>query len=363
MTETEDEKKKKDAEDDGTADDDEDYTRTVSSGYTDTEIADTISQGLAGYSAKKYENKSTIIKDGYGNKKVVEHDNFTCDKVLIDTPYIYVNGQPFKVKLGFTATHDVKINETRLHSGFENSNKAAMKHLYFQGDAGLTIEMTLIIRVDDEYVGEDTDNRWKGKTVITVLSDWVKEFQLCYVECKSPIIENNYYRITKFAPKQVYDEVVDADITFVQDTYNYDSELMSKTRKSGVKSNLLTQSIATDSSETQNNVNGGTTTTLTGTALALSKCTSDLYQHCSCTTFKKKNCTTKERVACVVTLQQALQKCGYYKNGKIDGLFCYLTDDAVRKFQKAYTKVKLKVDGVVGPITRQAIINKLPKDK
>lgn len=60
------------------------------------------------------------------------------------------------------------------------------------------------------------------------------------------------------------------------------------------------------------------------------------------------------RSDCVKTLQKALKRCGYYVtvNGHallVDGYFGTYTRTAVKAFQK---KKKIKVDGIVGPITK-----------
>lgn len=53
----------------------------------------------------------------------------------------------------------------------------------------------------------------------------------------------------------------------------------------------------------------------------------------------------------VKKLQQQLQSSGLY-NGKADGIFGPLTEQAVKTFQKAHN---LAIDGIVGPLTRAAL--------
>ena len=82
-----------------------------------------------------------------------------------------------------------------------------------------------------------------------------------------------------------------------------------------------------------------TTTKTSSTVTALNKCPTLRYGN---------------RSECVKTLQKALKRCGYYVsvNGHallLDGWFGDYTRAAVKAFQK---KKKIKVDGIVGPITK-----------
>ncbi len=54
-------------------------------------------------------------------------------------------------------------------------------------------------------------------------------------------------------------------------------------------------------------------------------------------------------------IQRALRKAGYY-TGSIDGIFGLLTERAVKDFQRDHG---LQVDGVVGPITRRALVENI----
>lgn len=283
-----------------------------------------------------------------GSMSFLEHKPYLEDSALADEYnrwtkehyfYFEVNGQPLRVKLGFSADRDIKINETRMHSGFDTSSDSAVKHLYFQGDAGATIDCTILIRPDDLYVGEEVGSEILYNNppiyLYDVLSDWSKSFELCKIVSMSPIVENGYYRINKFNPTQVYEDLIVVDVGFVEDTYTYRSRLTT------YQTDRLNKRIETKGNRViQDAMVNGYTDTL---ASSLSGC-DELRKVCTCIDSKKNSCTVTYKY-CTLVLQKALQRVSLYLDGRLDGLFCYVTHNAVIQFQKRF-QGELSVNGI-----------------
>lgn len=344
----------------------------ISSGYTKEEIENIISKATPyyqGVSTKElskqrptHKNTHEYVYDEY----IKAYTNPEC--------YFEVNGQPLRIKTQFNAERDVQVNETRLFSGFNTADKAALKHLYFQGDAGITLNVEALVFTDDAYIGEkagDLVNYTEDTTVASVLIDWNRTFQACKIISDSPIIEKGYYRMTRCNPTQIHHNLIHFELTFVQDTYNFNPELQTKGALSTVNNNIKTGSSnhRYDSSELEvpkdntkpvtPKTNIQTDTTKKPVENEFTKKLKDcvtLKKKCKCTTYKRSDCSTKTRIECVVQYQKALQKVGYYLGYKVDGLFCCYTYQATRKFQQDN---KLVVDGWVGTQTMTALIKKL----
>lgn len=283
-----------------------------------------------------------------------------------DNPTVYfeVNGQPLRILLGSQIEPDIEVAETRLHSGFETSDKAAVKHLYFQGDAGLTIECTALVRTDDVYIGERVGdiNYDDDTTVVSVLLDWGRTFQVCKIITNDPVIDKSYYRMKKPQFVHVLPNLYQVDLTFVEDTYHYNNTLKTQNAMSSA-SNVLrsgTGSIGYYNSEDLKwstpivkNMGVGTESEFITT---LRNCPV-LKKTCSCVNYKKTSCNVKY-IKCVWYYQKALKQLGYYLDGRHDGLFCYLTKRATVKFQ---TDNKLTTNGTFDNNTKEILINKLLK--
>lgn len=334
--------------------DDDDEVTTISSGYTTAEINIILSEAKNTHVALTNDlvSKSTTNKSDVLN---APSDRSECSFHTDDKAYFEINGQPLRVKTGIEVKRDVKVAETRMHSGFETSTWSAVKHLYFQGDAGLSFDVTVYLRTDDIFIGEEINsaeiNYTNDKTVISVLNDWCRTFTICKIVTLSEIIENGYYRMTSFKPKQVYNNYVQVAMTFVQDTYTYQQPLQTNTSISDPNNVINGEGIDKE------DLTGGDTG-LTGLALELYNC-GDMSKKCLCTTVKKPTCvTTYSR--CVYVLQQALRMVGLYFDGRIDGLYCYVTYDAVVKFQKQHADDAdnpLNVTGKVDKATREKLID------
>lgn len=289
-----------------------------------------------------------------------------------DNPTVYfeVNGQPLRVMLGDTIEPDVEVAETRLHSGFETSDKAAVKHLYFQGDAGLTINCTAVVRTDDIYIGErvgDSINYTDETTVVSVLMDWGRTFQVCKLITNDPIIDKSYYRMKKPTFTHILPNVYQVDLTFVEDTYHYNNSLQTEGAMSSVNNVLKVGTSSTGHYDSTNiewtapireqvvskNNGVGVESEFISTLRACPV----LTKKCSCEKYKKSNCNV-QYVKCVWYYQKGLKQVGYYLDGKHDGLFCYITKRATVKFQKDHN---LTVNGSFDKNTKEVLINKLTK--
>lgn len=321
--------------------------KKISSGYTTAEINKIIAEAKNVHIAKsndlltkKPTHKRSVLTQQYHRDCVVDSDH----------AYFEVNGQPLRVQTGFKPKRDVEVAETRLFNGFSDSGLAARKHLYFKGDAGLSFELTVILHIDDKYIGEHVGSQldYKDKTVFSVLSDWNRTFQVCKIVTYAPTVENGYYRINKFEPEQTTHDTIMLDIGFIQDTYNYESKLVTKASGSNIKD--IIDGLGTDKSNLSGTAKDNSQ--FTGLAKQIINC-DDLYQKCNCITKKEATCVTRY-VYCTYVLQQCLKRCGLYLDGRLDGKFCYLTHNAVIKYQKRY-KDKVSVTGRVGPITRRLL--------
>jgi hypothetical protein len=285
------------------------------------------------------------------------------------TVYFEVNGQPLRILLGINIEPDVEIAETRLHSGFETSDKAAVKHLYFQGDAGLTVECTAIVRTDDIYIGERVgDLNYTDETsVVSVLLDWGRTFQVCKLITNDPIIDKSYYRMKKPTFTHILPNVYQVDLTFVEDTYHYNNSLQTENAMSSVNNVLKVGSGSVnyyDSSDInwtkpvhEKVISTNQGVNVESELVSTLRSCPVLKKRCTCTNYKKRSCNV-QYVKCVWYYQKALKQLGYYLDGKHDGLFCYLTKRATVKFQ---TDNKIIVDGVFGSQTKGVLINKLLK--
>lgn len=349
---------------------------SISSGYTQGEIDAILEKATPYYqgtSIKKLSEQRPTHKNTHEYTYDIYKQQYTNPEC-----YFEVNGQPLRIKTNFSAERDVMVNETRLYSGFNTADKAALKHLYFQGDAGITLEVEALVFTDDVFIGEKVGNLvnyTEDTTVASVLIDWNRTFEACKIISDSPIIEKGYYRMTRCNPTQVAHNLIAFELTFVQDTYNFNSELQTKGALSTVNNNIKTGSSnhLYDSSalkapkDTTKTVTPKTNIqTDTGGKGAesdfitkLSKC-KPLKKKCKCTKGKRKDCTTKTKVECVVLYQKALQKLGYYLNYRVDGLFCCYTYQETMRFQK---KNNLTVDGKVGDETMPVLIKKLKQLK
>lgn len=320
----------------------------VSSGYTAAEIDAILRDAEAVFTAKENDALRGVPshKKSYFDQNL---DQRTCNSNgYEDFVYFEVNGQPLRIELGFEAERDVQVVKTRLHSGFDNSSNAAITHLYFKGDAGIEFDVTAFINVDDAYIGDKVGDEinYDNRTVFPVLDDWHRTNTVCKIITFSPLIENGYYRITKFKPKQIYADYIHCQITFTQDTYNYERPLATKQPGSTLKEAVEGVGVTRIDPV---NLGGGSKPKYTGLAKQLYDCNT-LSKKCTCLTTKLSTCVTKY-VHCTYVLQQCLRKVGLYFDGKVDGLYCYITYNAVRQFQQRYPK-ELNVTGAVDEKTK-----------
>lgn len=343
--------------------DDKDIKKTISSGYTNDEINKIVANAKNIHVAKDnllakqgQQTRNRVLNAPFGYATDEEKESACrnlATKENLQYSYFEVNGQPLRIQLGFQVERDVKVAETRMHSGFDNTSYQAVKHLYFQGDAGISFDVTVMVRNYDEYIGKKVNTDYieytkngRNKTVIAILNDWCRTFTVCEITSLSELIENGYYRITKFHPKQVYNNYVQIEMTFVQDTYSYAQPLQSKQTMSVIENVDISQGGVIKDENT-----GGGQLVLTGMVKKLHDC-GKIEKTCKCTTYRMNKCNTKYS-ECVLALQHCLQKATLYIDGKLDGLFCYYTMQAIKEFQKRHSKDKTK------PLT---ITGKLDKD-
>lgn len=347
---------------------------TISSGYTNEEIENIIAGAEPVYAGSTIDFSNVRPKNTNTRNYVIDLET---GELVHPECYFEVNGQPLRLKTEFNVTPDTEINETRLFSGFDTIDKSSVKHLYFKGNAGYTLECTLIVRADDVYIGDHVGNinYDSDTTVASVLMDWERMFQSCIIITDSPIVQKGYYRLKIEQITQVNHNLIEFDVRFIQDTYHYNTDLqtygaMSKVinvlRVGGSNSGYYSSSEldnadvsdVTSIEKEQIKINTNNTDTVKDTSLInqLKSCNT-IKKLCKCTTFKRKNCNTTY-MRCTYYYQEALKKLGYYLDGKHDGLFCYYTHQATIKFQKDH---KLVVDGIVGKQTRTKIIELLEK--
>lgn len=338
---------------------------TISSGYTPEEIEKIIERAEPVYAGETVDFGT--VRPKHTNTRSYVFDEYT-GKLTHPECYFEVNGQPLRIKTEFVVTPDTEIDETRLFSGFDTTDKSAVKHLYFKGNAGYTIECSAIVKADDIYIGNHVGdiNYDSDTTVASVLMDWERLFQSCVVITDSPIIPKGYYRLKIDSITQVYHNRIDFDLRFIQDTYHYNTDLqtygaMSKAinvLKTGGGNTGYYEDGTLEDTAKRVVVNTDTTSVVKEDLLIknLKECGS-FKKVCSCVSYKKKSCTTKYS-KCAYHYQGALKKLGYYLDGKHDGLFCYLTHKATIKFQKDNNLV---VDGIVGKQTMGRVIEKLQK--
>lgn len=360
--------KKKDKED-------EDLKKTISSGYTDKEINDIVSKAKQVHLSKTNEliNKHQKTKNSTltmpFNRQMMIGTQSDCKNFAQQEQdqysYFEVNGQPLRIALGLKVERDVKVAETRMHSGFDNTSYAAVKHLYFQGDAGLRFSVTVLLRNTDRFIGEQVNKEYieyydpkdsqkkLPKTVIAVLNDWCRTFTLCKITSLSEIIENGYYRITKFSPQQIYNNYVQIEMTFVQDTYNYAQPLQSKQTMSHI------ENVDIHEGGVIKNIGGGQPV-LSGLAKQLNEC-SNIKKQCKCIVAKAGSCVATYS-KCVLILQHALREVGLYFDGKLDGIFCYVTRKAIMEYQRRHEydlEDALKVNGEFDELTKKRLVSDL----
>lgn len=321
----------------------------ISSGYTTKEIQTILNNAKTAHVAKT--NDLTKKVPIHSADKLNAPRTYTkkCNgKVEDKKAYFEINGQPLRVELGFTADRDVEITETRLHSGFDTSAYAALKHLYFKGDSGLTLSLTIRLRDSDQYIGEKVNKDiidYNDKTVFSILSDWCRTFTPCKVVSYSSIVENGYYRIKECNPTQLYNNFITVALVLVQDTYTYHQTLQSQQSMSDINNVINGVGI------NKTHLSQGTTPKYTGLALQLYNC-GELKKECTCITTKKPSCITTYK-KCTYILQQALRRVGLYFDGKLDGLYCYITYNAVQKYQK---RKKLPVTGKFDSKTKMKLV-------
>lgn len=349
--------------------------------YSDKEIEKILKQKISsGYSKEDIEKIISSAEPVYRGTDVdlsrerPIHKNvydivYNYETEWWDNPTVYfeVNGQPLRILLGANIEPDVEVAETRLHSGFETSDKAAVKHLYFQGDAGLTIECTAVVRTDDIYIGErvgDLINYTDDTTVVSVLMDWGRTFQVCKIITNDPVIDKSYYRMKRPVFTHILPNVYQVDLTFVEDTYHYNNSLQTENAMSSVNNVLKVGTGSTghyDSTKinwtkpvhevvTKNNGVGIESEFIT----TLRACPV-LSQKCTCVNYKKRSCNT-QYIKCVWYYQKGLKQLGYYLDGRHDGLFCYLTKRATVQFQKNHS---LTTNGTFDKNTKDMMIKKL----
>lgn len=326
----------------------------ISSGYSTSEIRSIISKAKPIYSVKNID--LSHLKPTHINSAEKQY-NFRTRAFESPTCYFEVNGQPLRIKTDFSANRDVNVAENRLFSGFDTADKTALKHLYFQGDAGITLDVTVVVRTDDVYIGEHVgDLKYKDgvTTVASVLQDWNRTFQVCKIVSDSPLIENSYYRITKCHATQKYHHLILFELTFVQDTYHYNTSLQTKTSMSDVNSVLDSGNASAGYCTTTSCLLDGGNGTSVGLPAMLAQC-DELKKKCGCVNYKKSNCITSYS-SCVVYYQKALKQCGFYLNGRVDGLFCYLTKRATISFQEKYN---LPQTGMMDNATKKLILSKI----
>lgn len=339
--------------------DKDDEIKKISSGYTTSEINSILSKAKNTHTAKKNDlaTKNPTHKNGLLNG--INFSDTSYANKDDEHAYFEINGQPLRVELGFTADRDVDIAETRMHSGFDNNEYAAVKHLYFKGDAGLTLNIKCRIRETDKFIGEkvnkDVINYTDESSVFSVLSDWCRTFTPCKVVSYSAIVENGYYRIKECKPTQVYNNFLTVELLLVQDTYTYQQTLQTKQTMSNVNNVIRGQGV--DKTKALGTGGGNINGKLSGLAKQLHDCKVPMYKHCTCTKRKKPGCVTTYS-SCVKVLQQSLRRVGLYFDGRVDGLYCYITYNAVTKYQQRH-KDKLNVTGKVDEATRDLLVQEI----
>lgn len=361
----------------------------ISTGYSSKEIKNIIKaaknvhvpkESISSKSRPVHRNKSQIVYD-HAKAKDKNGKYYT---IGYTHPLVYfeVNQQPLHIQIENTITPDIEIAETRLHSGFSKStNQTALKHLYFQGDAGLTIDCTAIVRTDEVFIGKkvypNKVHYEEGTTVASVLMEWSRNFIPCELVTEDPLIDKSVYRMKINEVTHLYHNTYEFDLTFIEDTYNYYKEAPTESATSLVDNVLImgtgTQSTNVYSSKTLK----GTTLPkrITAYEVALKKnkgvakqedsltklenCIkkSPLSQKCRCIGERYNDCTTTKYVHCVWLYQSALIYLGFYPpKYRHDGLFCLYTKQETLKMQHW---LGVEVDGIVGKQTFAAMKPKL----
>lgn len=328
-----------------------DEVTKVSSGYTQADIDAILNNAKAVFTAKTNDALLGVPKHKKDYFDVASTRHTCKPSQYEDYVYFEVNGQPLRVAPGFTPERDVQLIKTRLHSGFSKDTAKAVNHLYFKGDAGLSFEIIAYIDIHDEFVGDKigTQINYENRTVFPVLDDWNRTNTVCKIITFSPTIENGYYRISHLKPKQVDHDTIECDIGFIQDTYNYERPLA--TEQPGSSMNEVVDNIGTAKLD-PSSLKGGKVPKYTGLAAQLMDCP-QLKKICTCTTRKEASCVTKY-IACTYILQQCLRRVGLYFDGKLDGLFCYITYNAMIQYQQRH-KDKLNVTGMLDTKTKELL--------
>ena len=235
------------------------------------------------------------------------------------------------VRNGIDYTPDIKIKTVDLNRGQKN-------FVNVSGD-GDKFKIKIILNVNDTVKGE-ADNKTVNLSLIEVLDYYIRTMTVFLVTCDDAVdIANGEYLITGNSKRQqnYRDGYTIWDLEFTKYTgvptlfYNWD--------------NTYSESaVATYLANKQKTSNANKVTTNT-TASKLK----------NCDTNKLKYSATKTNYDCVKWLQEILKKMGYY-TGAVDGWYGSYTVEAVKKFQKAYKKKNLLVDGWCGPVTLACII-------
>jgi hypothetical protein len=210
----------------------------------------------------------------------------------------YVVIQNIKLRAKPTINQDFQINAAT--KGFIGSDGS---YTNITGSGGRKLEIPVHAKADDIQKIQDLR---KQKKPVTLVSQSAAKY-------------NGKYYITDLKTGERKKNIFDVTISLQEYTeYNITRKTFANWKKSTSKTSTKTTS---------------------STIKALNKCPTLRYGN---------------RSECVKTIQKALKRCGYYVsvNGHallLDSWFGPYTQSAVKAFQK---KKKIKVDGIVGPVTK-----------